>query len=251
VDNERFLSCLAADKHRLAAVAAGDLTAPVPSCPEWTVTDLVEHVAMVYLHKTEVMRRNAFPQPWPPEMPDEPPLVRLDRAYAALVDEFAARDTGATVPTWYDPEQTVGFWIRRMAQETVIHRVDAELALKEPINVVPDDLALDGVDEVLERFLAFGSRAWREDFEEHLAECDGRAVVIATRDPGWLVRLTPDGVDLMAAAGGEREAAAEIAGAPQSVLLWLWRRAGDEAVQIGGDRALVVKLRELLGDATQ
>ena len=49
------------------------------------------------------------------------------------------------------------FWIRRMAQETVIHRVDAELALGEPFAPIPDDLALDGIDEVLERFLAFGT----------------------------------------------------------------------------------------------
>ena len=45
-----------------------------------------------------------------------------------------------------------------MAQETVIHRVDAELAAGEPIAPIPDDLAVDGIDEVLERFLAYGSR---------------------------------------------------------------------------------------------
>jgi hypothetical protein len=26
--------------------------------------------------------------------------------------------------SWYTPDQTVGFWIRRMAHETVIHRID-------------------------------------------------------------------------------------------------------------------------------
>lgn len=34
------------------------------------------------------------------------------------------------------------------------------------------------------------------------------------------------------------------------MLLWLWRRAGDEVVTIDGDRALVAQLRELLGAAT-
>ncbi|HEY3006576.1 MAG TPA: maleylpyruvate isomerase family mycothiol-dependent enzyme [Micromonosporaceae bacterium] len=251
MDNQRLLRCLAADNARLGAVAAGDLTARVPSCPEWTVTDLVRHVAMVYQHKAEIMRRNAFPRPWPPETPDEPPLVLLDRAYASLVGEFAARDPATTVPTWFEPDQTVGFWIRRMAQETVIHRVDAELALKEPIAAVPADLAEDGVDEVLERCLAYGSRAWPEDFEDHLAGCDGRTVRIATGEHQWLVRLAPEGVEVTTAGRGEREAAASVTGDPRSVLLWLWRRAGDDAVQTGGDRALVAKLHELLGVATQ
>jgi hypothetical protein len=33
----------------------------------------------------------------------------------------ASRDPAGS---WYTPDQTVGFWIRRMAQETVIHRID-------------------------------------------------------------------------------------------------------------------------------
>ena len=42
----------------------------------------------------------------------------------------------------------MGFWFRRMAHETVIHRVDAELAAGLPTAHVPDDLAIDGIDEV-------------------------------------------------------------------------------------------------------
>jgi hypothetical protein len=45
-------------------------------------------------------------------------------------------------------------------------------------------------------------------------------------------------------------ASASVSGPPQPVLLWLWRRAGDEAVAVDGDHALVAKLRDLLGTAT-
>src|SRR5258708_3724435 len=72
-------------------------------------------------------------------MNDEPPLELLDRAYAALSAEFAARRPEDHTFTWYDPDQTVGFWIRDMAQETVIHRVDAELAAGRPIAAIPGD----------------------------------------------------------------------------------------------------------------
>src|SRR5258708_19732096 len=88
-------------------------------------------------------------------MNDEPPLELLDWAYAALTAEFAARRPEDHTFTWYDPDQTVGFWIRDMAQETVIHRVDAELAAAEPLAAIPGDLAADGIDELLVAFVQY------------------------------------------------------------------------------------------------
>ena len=76
-------------------------------------------------------------------------LELLDRAYAALTSKFAARRPEEQAYTWYSPDQRVGFWIRRMAQETVIHRVDAELADGELLAAIPADLAADGIDELL------------------------------------------------------------------------------------------------------
>jgi hypothetical protein len=56
------------------------------------------------------------------------------------------------------------------------------------------------------------------------------------------VRVVPD------TAG---QAAAQVSGDPATVLLWLWRRAGDEAVRIDGDAAAVGRLREMMEAATQ
>ncbi|WP_203861555.1 maleylpyruvate isomerase N-terminal domain-containing protein [Plantactinospora mayteni] len=188
----RLLECLAADQARLRQVASADLAAAVPSCPDWTVADLVRHVAVVYLHKVECMRTGRIPSAWPPDLSGEEPLALLDRAGAALRAEFDSRDSAALAPTWYDPDQTVGFWLRRMAQETVVHRVDAELATAQPVAEIPTDLAVDGIDEVLRIFLAYGSRRWPEDFTDVLPEPE--VTVLATTGPaGWLVRLGPDG----------------------------------------------------------
>ena len=68
----------------------------------------------------------------PAGLNDEEPVALLDRAYAELMEEFTRRNPEDFSRTWYDPDQTVGFWIRRMAQETVIHRIDAELAADPP-----------------------------------------------------------------------------------------------------------------------
>jgi uncharacterized protein (TIGR03083 family) len=250
MESARYLETLAADEARLRELATGDLGAAVPSCPGWTVTELVRHVAEVYLHKAEAMRRGEWPRPWPPDLTGEPPIEALDRSYAALVAEFAARHPQDPTVTWFAPDQTVGFWIRRMAQETVIHRVDCELARGTALAPIPPDLAFDGIDEVLVRFLAHASREWPEEFGDHLADCDGRSVLVTAGGDRWLVRLTTQGVEVTPR-GGPQGAQASVAGEADDVLLWLWRRVDDDAVGLGGDRALAGKLRQLLGDATQ
>jgi phage-related minor tail protein len=203
---------------------------------------------MVYLHKAQCMREGK-PQEWPPDVGGEPTLALLDRSYAGLTAEFAAREPAERTYTWYEPEQTVGFWIRRMAQETVIHRVDAEQAAGAPLAEIPEDLALDGIDEVLERFLSYGTVAWREDFAASLPSTELAPVLVRAGERGWLVRITPGGVRVEPAGPGV-SAAATISGAPAPVLLWLWRRAA-AGVTREGDQELIDKLYALLGDATQ
>jgi len=251
METKRYLESLDADFARLREVAAAaDLTARVPSCPDWTVADLVRHVAVVYLHKVECMRLGSHPQPWPPDgVNDEEPLPLLDRAYAALIAEFATRDPGSQAFTWYGPDQTVGFWIRRMAQETVIHRVDAELGAGMPITDIPDDVAVDGIDELLVAFVEFGARTWPDEYAPLLASADGRAVRIEAGDSAWLVRPTPEGVQVR---GSDVDSAeAMVRGEPASVLLWLWNRDGDGVVSKSGDEDVLALLHEVLVVSTQ
>ena len=53
MENARFLECLASDYGRIREIVPGHLDSQVPTCPEWTVADLVQHVGVVYLHKME------------------------------------------------------------------------------------------------------------------------------------------------------------------------------------------------------
>lgn len=247
VDESRFSECLAEDHRRLRAVAAGALGATVPTCPDWTGADLVRHVAEVYLHKAETIRRGEWPLPWPPDLgPD--PLAALDHAYRELTAQFAAHRPDERALTWYAPVQTVGWWVRRMAQETVIHRVDAELAAGLPPSPIPTDLAEDGIDEVLVCFLAYASAEYPEELGDHLADGDGATVRIDIPGASWLVQLGPDVVTVER---GEADAEAVLRGEPGAVLRWLWRRAGNDAVEIDGNRGAIGKLRQLLGDTTR
>jgi uncharacterized protein (TIGR03083 family) len=255
MQQSRFLECLARDFDRLRRVVPIDLSAPVPTCPGWTVADLTRHVGQVYAHKTVAMREGAEPESWPPtELAREEPLALLDQTYAALVHEFATRNVGDPSGSWYKPDQTVGFWIRRMAHETVIHRMDAELATRQPVAPVPADLAVDGIDELLKVFLAYSVAEWGSSFTDVLATSPGRTCVIRTEGAAWRVRTGPG---LCTVEDGEVDSAAadaNVRGSPMAVLRWVWNRESEgesSGVVVDGDLDAIAELRRCIVIATQ
>jgi hypothetical protein len=168
--------------------------------------------------------------------------------------DLTAREPESGALTWYEPDQTAAFWIRRMAQETAMHRIDAELAAGLPVNPVPADLGVDGVDEVLKRMLGYGSVAWPEDFAEmageHLAGQDGReAIAVVAGQAAWTVRPSPRRVLVEDGAAGQPKVVVQ--GAPGPLLRWLWGRAGDDAVRLAGDLAWAGYLRRMLAAVTR
>jgi hypothetical protein len=273
MERSRLLQCLAADYLRLRTVAATRLTAPVPSCPGWTAADLVRHVGEVYLHKATVMRLSAWPDPWPAESTAaEEPIALLDRGYGELTDQFSRRGDADHALTWHKPDQTVKFWIRRMAQESVIHRIDAELALHTDIAPIPEDLAVDGVDEVLRLFVGYGSRVWQDEFAPLLSGVQGRTVRVqldgggapgsaAAAGPSWLIRAEPGGVTVSspetAAVAAASSADAVVSGPAVAVLRWLWARESaptadaPAAARVQGDEEAITEFRRLLVAGTQ
>ncbi len=136
-----------------------------------------------------------------------------------------------------------------MAQETVIHRVDAELAVGVELAPIPSDLALDGIDEFLIAFVEFGTRSWPDDFHDVLATADGRSVLLDAAGTGWLVRLTPESVEVRVS--DLDGASATVAGKPAELLLWSWNRVEDSAVTITGDPKLVADLRQVFTTGAQ
>jgi uncharacterized protein (TIGR03083 family) len=254
MEYSRFLECLAADFTRLRVLVPTDAEAAVPSCPGWTVADLTRHVGEVYLHKTLAMREGAEPDPWPPaELADEEPLALLDRAYAGLLDEFAARRPEDPAGSWYTPDQTVGFWIRRMAQETVIHRIDAELGTGQPVAPVPADLAVDGIDELLKVFVAYGVAEWGDYFTGILNDSPGWAYTVRADGAGWRVRTGP-GLFAVEDGAGSDASGVTVSGPPAAVLRWVWNREGAlerSGVTVEGTPEAIEELRRCIVTATQ
>jgi uncharacterized protein (TIGR03083 family) len=252
---DRYLELLERDGSRLATAArAVALDAAIPTCPGWTVRDCVAHTAEVYQHKVACMRLQRRPGD---DYEQEPPagvdvLTWFDGSLGTVVDELRTRGPGAPAYTWWPADQTVGFWYRRMAQETAVHRVDVEDAnAVVPAGPIDAELALDGIDEVLEKFMGGD---WDTDVTpEEWGEVDphaGEGATIAVRSGGtaWRSTLAPDSVALDRSDG---PAVASVSGDPEAVLLWLWGRRPDPAVSLDGDAAALAAFRDRLRIATQ
>ena len=139
----------------LAAAREAGPAAPVPACPGWTVSDLTFHVGEVHhFWATVVAERLADP-----ELVVEPARPVTDDAVYAfaeenarrLVDVLTATDPATPVWTW-STQHDVAFVVRRMAQETAVHRYDAERAAGREWRIGAP-FASDGVDEFLFHFL--------------------------------------------------------------------------------------------------
>ncbi|MGB9378702.1 MAG: maleylpyruvate isomerase family mycothiol-dependent enzyme [Mycobacteriales bacterium] len=240
---DRFLALLRTDGERLAATAVADLDADVPPCPGWTVRDVLGHTAEVYEHKLACIELRVKPDPWPPQWPaDRDPIEWYTDAHGRLLDVLTSIPPSTPAATWFPEDQTVGFWVRRMAQETAVHRVDVESAFGAQTPVDPE-LAVDGVDEVLTRML---DGDWSD--EAVTTEGTGERIEVKAGAQRWLVTIKPGWVTVGKPDGESVDA--QVSGAPSDVLLWLWGRVGDDAVDLGGDLAAAALLRERLAHST-
>jgi uncharacterized protein (TIGR03083 family) len=247
LSNDRYLDALTAQAALFAEVLAGaDLALRVPTCPDWTLHELVRHVGVVHRWVTGIVRQRAKTQPdfdplrWPvPEDTDELRAWLRDGA-AELVE--AIRSAGPLAPMWtWTDDQSAGFWARRMAHETAMHRADAELALGRQF-ALEADLAADAISE----WLSLLSLPQAVQFRPELAELrgEGQILHLHSTDPGlgeageWIVRRTPEGPVWEP---GHMKGDVAVRGAVVDLLLVLMRRVApaDAPITVLGDASVL------------
>jgi uncharacterized protein (TIGR03083 family) len=238
-----YLAQVRAESARLGEVGRMGLDAAVPSCPGWTVESVVRHVATVYLHKVEVLRLGALPKPWPPDFGGRDALELYDEARDAIVNALEQAGTERHTWTFNPADKTSGFWYRRMALESVVHRIDVEQA-HQVVTPIDPELALDGIDELL--FPNLAGPWWEEGDTEHPIDA---AVRITADGRSWTVRSDATSVEV--SQGPEGDVAAEIFGPAEAVFLWLWGRTADSSIQTAGDDSVVREFRARVAEATQ
>jgi uncharacterized protein (TIGR03083 family) len=221
-----YRSWLADEGQALAAALDGDPTLPVPSCPGWSITDLVAHVGSYHRWAADLLQ-DASQQPRAPYSLRPEPHVTLAEWYRASLELLlqAIDTTDPDTPMWtVTIDQKAGAWCRRQAHDLTVHRWDAQHA-RGHAQPVRTERATDFIDELFEATLPYTlSFLGRQVPEASLAlqSVDGmyyRRLDGATGQP----RLSHD-------AG---PADAILTGTPSDLLLALWRRAN--ATTLAGD----------------
>ncbi len=220
-----------AEVERFASVVAlGHLDAPVAACPGWDIRKLVGHLGTVHRWAHQAAATGHQPERARPTVPegDAPALAAWIRDGAATL-ATTLRGLDPDAPTWhpFTVAQVAGLWPRRQAQETLVHRWDAEHAAGMVTPIDPP-FAADGIDEYFEVILP------RVVVREQVELPTSTLHVHCTDTPGeWLVRAVDGQVELTRAhAKGD----AALRGPAESLLLRLWGRpVAPDAVDVVGD----------------
>jgi uncharacterized protein (TIGR03083 family) len=243
---ERCYAEIEASTETLASLVHGaDLTRPVPTCPDWTLRQLATHVGRAHRWAGEIVSTRSaefipFRQVPDGRIPDDPALhASWLRAGAALL--VAAVQEADGDPVWtFTGLRPAGYWARRMAHETAVHRADAEITAGREPRIEPD-IAADGIDEWLS--LMSGQPGADPD-PRASALPDGGVLHVHATDEGldgtgeWLVRREGSAVTVQP---GHGKGDVALRGPADRLLLVLVRRLppDDAQVQVLGDPGLL------------
>jgi uncharacterized protein (TIGR03083 family) len=221
----------------LAAASRQPLDTPLPGLAPWRLEELVAHLGSAHRWAAGVVRTRELTRPDPDARPDGPDLLPwFEVGLAELVDVLDREDPDVPCPAFgrHNP-QTVGFWMRRQAHETTIHRWDAESPLGVPGPIGPA-LATDGIDELLQVFTrARGGQVLRAPLLVATTDTGAAWLLTPTDEPGRVDVVRDDGLPVGPAAVDGLHGNAE------QVLLALWHRhpVDGAGLRLEGDDAAV------------
>ncbi len=221
-----------------------DAAARVPTCPKWSLADLVDHVGAVQRMVTmlvgerlsEPSRAFAAYVPAPTDSAQWRAWLTDGAAEAKEAFEAAADDT----PVW-DPSggaAGVPFWSRRLFGEASVHRADAAVTLGMRYELAPEH-AVGAIEDWLDTMTSRGYWENRPDFADGMRGSGQTLHFHATDASGeWVARREPDMVVLERT---HTKADVAVRGPATELLLVISRRrrlADAPTLDVHGDGAL-------------
>jgi uncharacterized protein (TIGR03083 family) len=209
------------------------LDAEVPTCPGWTLRQLVAHTGMIHRWATAQLKgQRDLPEPAAGEGLDVPePIAWLHDGGLDLADaiESAPDDVDALVFLHAAPASARVFWARRQCHETTIHGVDALSAALGRLSRAEDtgitrEIAADGIDELVRGFLPRSRSALRSE----------KPVSFAIRptdvEESWHVQVSDEPPVSTRNPHGHGHADVVLEGTAVQLYLALWNRTDEIAV---------------------
>jgi uncharacterized protein (TIGR03083 family) len=241
------LDVIRSEAERIGRALDVHRTGRIPWSDDWTVAACAQHLGGAHRAVAEVVEgrpTTTFSVLATMERPavDDPGLGDWVAASTALMlAQLDACEPTDTCWTWWSPSQDTGFWRRRMAHETLVHRWDCELGASiEPAPMDPA-LAADGIDEYLDVFVGiirelYTSPGAGERVHVHCTDTDGE----------WLLRFPDASTRVLERTHAKGDVAYR--GPAEGLLLFLWGRLGAEeaGVELLGDEAVHARWRELV-----
>ena len=217
-----------------------DGSTPVPTCPGWSLTQLLRHVGRGDRWAAQIVRDRLddYLDPRAVEGGKPPPdaadaISWLQGGAQRLVD--AVELSGVQTPVWtFLGPRPANWWIRRRLHETAVHRADAAIATGGEFTLEAD-IAADAVTEWLERVaIQAGSEG------APLPLGDGNTLHLHATDPGlgeageWTVGVQGGDITWTHEHG---KGTVALRGGATELLLALVRRVpvGDTGIQVFGN----------------
>lgn len=225
-----YLDALRDRTTALLVSARTSLDAPVPSCPGWTVADLIAHIGGTWGWAAAIVNtgaRASFPAV-PDGLTSAGIIGWAEEQARQVIEALGAADPDSDCWTFGLPRSRL-FWFRRQALETAVHAWDAQRGVgnAEPIN---PELASDGIDEFLAVMLP-------RQVQQHPNGWTGQSIHLHRTDGAgeWMVRLGPGSVST------ERvhdKSDVALRGPASSIYLWCVGRLSPTDLEVFGDPAV-------------
>lgn len=243
MDTDDYLAAIDTESKAFIDAVAQNFGGVVEHCDDWPVLGLAVHLGNVWqlataniLAPTAEMARPADPFPKGVAASSEEISEFLSRSRVRMLEALA--DADPTAPSWSfaSDNQTTGFWQRRLAHETAMHRWDAEMTggSASPIDAA---LASDGIDEYTTVGLLWSSSRPDRTYPSsslhlHCTDVEGEWMLVGN-DAGD-VTVTRE----------HAKGDAAVRGPANDLLLWIWGRPG-AVVDIFGDADVASTWRAL------
>ncbi len=142
------------EAEHILEVGVRDLSRPVPQYPDWTMFDLLSHLASVHGRTRIIVTELSDERPHGSRLPEHGDVGRwFAESLDSMLEAFVGADPEASV--WgFGSNPTVGGWERRMVIETGLHRWDADQAAGET-RALHEMVAISGLDEFADVYLPY------------------------------------------------------------------------------------------------